>query len=125
MKMYTTFITSLLVSVALAFNYIYFLHNPPNYGGFFISIFGYSLYVFTLFVIGAGVSFILDFKIKSKIYNFVSYIFSGSVVGILFGFIAFREITIKDISQMMILGIVCAILFWLIQEILKRTFYKI
>ena len=124
LKIFTTLITSLIISVALAFNYIYFLHNPPIYREFFISLFGYGLYVFVLFIIGAIVSFILDFKIKNKVYNFVSYIFSGGIVGILFCFIAFRGISIKDISQMMILGIVCAILFWLMQEMLKRIFYK-
>lgn len=36
----------------------------------------------------------------------------------------FRGISIKDISKTMILGIICAILFWLMQEMLKRTFYK-
>ena len=123
LKIFSTLVTSLIISVALAFNYI-FLHNPPIYGEFFISLFGYSLYVFVLFIIGASVSFILDFKIKNIVYNFVSYIFSGGIVGILFCFIAFRGISIKDISQMMILGIICAILFWLIQEMLKRTFYK-
>lgn len=124
LKILTILVTSLLVSTALAFNYIYFSHNPPIYDEFFISLFGYSLYVFVLFIIGASISFILDFKIKAKIYNFVSYIFSGCLFGILFCFIAFRGITIKMIAEMIILGIICAILFWLIQEILKRTFYK-
>lgn len=124
MKLYTSFITSLLVSAALALNYIYFLYNRPNYGEFFISLYGYSLYVFTLFIIGAGVSFILDFKIKRNIYNFVSYIFIGGLVGTLFCFIGFRGISIKFIFQMMILGIICAILFWLIQEVFKRTCLK-
>lgn len=89
LKIFTTLVTSLIISVALAFNYIYFLHNPPIYGEFFITLFGYSLYVFVLFIICASVSFILDFKIKNKVYNFVSYIFSGGIIGILFCFIAF------------------------------------
>ena len=125
LKIFTTIVNSLLVSAALAFNYIYFLHNPPNYDEFFISLFGYSLYVLPLFVVGASVSFILDFKIKNRFYNFVSYIFSGCLVGILFCFIAFRGISIRDhISLMMILGIICAILFWLTQKILKKAFFK-
>lgn len=126
LKIFTTLVTSLIISVALAFNYIYFLHNPPNYDEFFISLFGYSLYVLSLLVVGASVSLILDFKIKNKFYNFVSYIISGCLVGILFCFIAFRGISIirDNISQMMILGIICAILFWLTQKILGRAFFK-
>ena len=124
LKIFTTLVTSLIISIALAFNYIYFLNNPPIYGEFFISLFGYSLYVFVLFIIGGSVSFILDFKIKNKLYNFISYIFCGGIVGILFCFIAFRGIAIKNMFQMMLWGIICAILFWLMQEMLKKTFYK-
>lgn len=124
LKIFTTLVTSLIISVALAFNYIYFSHNPPNYDEFFISLFGYSLDVLSLFVGGASVSLILDFKIKNKFHNFVSYIFSGCLVGIIFCFIDFLGISIRDISLMMILGFICAILFWLMQKILKRAFYK-
>lgn len=124
LKIFTTLVTSLFVSAALAFNYIYFLHNPPIYDEFFISLFGYSLYVFVLFIMGASISFILDFKIKKKIYNFISYIISGCLFGLLFCLIVFRGVTIKLIAEMIILAIICAILFWIIQEILKRTFYK-
>lgn len=124
LKIFTTLVTSLIISVALAVNYIYFLHNPPNYNEFFISLFGYSIYVLPLFVVGASVSFILDFQIKNKFYNFVSYIFSGSLLGILFCFIAFRGISIRNhISLMMILGIICAIVFWFTQKYLKKCIF--
>ena len=124
LKICTTLVTSLIISVAFTFHYIYFLHNPPNYDEFFITLFGYSLYILPLFVVGAIVSFILDFKIKNNFYHFVSYIISGGLVGMLFCFVAFRGISIRDIALMMIVGIICAILFWFTQKIGKRVFYK-
>ena len=124
LKICTTLVTSLIISVAFTFHYIYFLHNPPNYDEFFITLFGYSLYVLPLFVVGAIVSSIFDFKIKNNFYNFVSYIISGGLVGMLFCFVAFRGISIRDIALMIIVGIICAILFWFTQKIGKRVFYK-
>ncbi len=110
-KIYSTFISTIIISLILAFNYVY-----PNFQNLSNSMFGYSIYVFLLFTLGALISFILDYKLRNNFFKFTSYIVSGSFILLMFYLIDAQEIIFRDLYSKILLGAVCATLFFIIQE---------